>query len=183
MRDRRRSEAVAGEGLLDRARAGDPRAFADIVRSHDDRLRALAYRLLGDAGRMDDVLQEAYLRAFRALPRFQGQAAVGTWLHRIVFNACMEELRAGARRPVPVDDPAAGQPTAVGPEDGVADRGALARALAALPHDQRAVVLLVDAQGFDYAGAAEVLGVAPGTIASRLSRAHARLRDELGAQR
>ncbi len=159
-------------------------AFTDLVKAHDAGLRALAFRLLGDRNRMDDVLQEAYLKAYRSLPGFQGGSAVGTWLYRIVYNACIDELRARARRPVvSLSDGAAGMAPVEGPEKRMSDRAALALALDRLPEDQRAVVLLVDGQGFDYAGAAEVLGVAQGTVASRLSRAHAALRLQLGDER
>ena len=80
------------------------RAFTEVVRRHDDRLRGLAYKLLGgDRDRMDDVLQEAYIRAFRALGTFRRDAHLGSWLYRIVYNACIDELRRSKRRPAPVD--------------------------------------------------------------------------------
>jgi RNA polymerase sigma-70 factor (ECF subfamily) len=165
--------------VLDRARHGDPEAFAIVVRHYDPALRALAYRLVGDRDRMDDALQEAYVKAFRALQGFRGRSRLGTWLHRIVFNACLDELR---REPppsvVPLDD-TAGAVTA-DHADLVAGREELEQALAELtPHD-RAVVVLVDSQGFDYHAAAEVLGIPPGTVASRLNRARAVLRRALG---
>ncbi len=165
------------EDFLDRARGGDPRAFLEIVRAHDPALRALAWRLLDDRDRMDDVLQEAYIRAYRALARFDARSAVGTWLHRIVYNACIDDLR--RRRPtVPLEAVPDRPDDRPGPEQ-VAARQDLATALAALPPDQRATVLLVDAEGFDHAAAAEVLGIAPGTVASRLHRARAALRAAL----
>lgn len=174
----------AGGDTLERARAGDPAAFADLLKTHDPGLRALAFRLLGDRSQMDDVLQDAYLKAYRSLPRFEGDSAVGTWLYRIVYNACIDDLRARARRPVvPLSDAPAGLASVEGHEARLSDRSALAAALDRLSEDQRAVVLLVDAEGFDYAAAADVLGVAPGTVASRLSRAHAALRLEMGVDR
>ena len=166
------------------ARAGDDRAFAALVRHFDPPLRALAFRLLGDRDLMDDVLQEAYVKAYRALPRFRGEAALGTWLYRVTYNACMDELRrmrrgaaaelplsAAERRPAPGADPG----------ERVAERDALEAALAALAPEERAAVLLVDRDGLPYARAAEVMGVPPGTVASRLSRARAALRAALGA--
>jgi RNA polymerase sigma-70 factor, ECF subfamily len=89
------------DDLLARARQGDGGAFTELVRVHDARLRGLAYRLLGSRDAMDDVLQEAYVKAFRSLPRFRGDAEVGTWLHRIVANCCTDELRRAKRRPAP----------------------------------------------------------------------------------
>ena len=162
------------DSLLARARRGDAHAFALLVGEHGERHRRLAFRLLGDRDRMDDALQEAYVRAFRALPRFAGDAALGTWLYRIVYNACLDELRRGRRRrEVVLDDAAAAR------EDDVDARLDLAAALAALPVDLRAVVLLVDAEGLSYDEAAEVLGVPAGTIGSRLNRARAELRTAL----
>jgi RNA polymerase sigma-70 factor (ECF subfamily) len=159
----------------------DAERFADLVAEHDRPLRALAFRLLGDRDAMDDVLQEAYANAFRALPRFRGEAATGTWLYRIVYNACLDELRR-ARRAVELSLENAVPASAPDPGDAAARREALAAALAALGPDQRAAVLLVDAEGFDYPSAASVLGIRVGTLASRLSRARASLRRALAAQ-
>ena len=166
--------------VLDRARRGDHEAFAAVVRHYDAGLRALAYRLLGSRDRMDDALQEAYVKAFRALPRFRGESQLGTWLHRIVYNACVDELeRASRARAVPFRE--TGEPDAAGPDhaDGIVRRSSLETALASLAPQDRAAVLLVDAQGFDYRAAADVLGIPAGTVASRLSRARATLRRAL----
>lgn len=172
--------------VLARARHGNQAAFADIVGHYDHRLRALAFRLLGDRDRMDDVLQEAYMKAFRSLPRFKGASALGTWLYRITYNACMDDLR---RRPgvaavaYDADRAASVVDPRPGPAEVVVERDDLAAALDGLPSDQRAAVMLVDAYGLDYADAAEVLGVRAGTIGSRLSRAHASLRHVLDGDR
>lgn len=164
--------------LVQRVLDGDPRAFPELVKRHDDRLRALAYKLLaGDRDRMDDVMQEAYVRAYRSLGTFRAEAELGTWLYRIVSNACVDELRRGRRRPEPVDTGSWDVPSGrTGPEGQAAAADQLLRALAALPDDQRVTVILVDGEGFDHDRAAEILGVAPGTVASRLSRARASLR-------
>ncbi len=172
-----------GELVVARARRGDQDAFAEIVGHYDHRLRSLAFRLLGDRDRMDDVLQEVYVKAFRSLPRFKGDAALGTWLYRIAYNACIDDLRRRpAMTPVSYDDER--QATLVDQRSGPAEiavrRQDLATALDRLPPDQRAAVLLVDAYGLDYGDAAEVLGVRAGTIGSRLSRARAVLRTALG---
>jgi RNA polymerase sigma-70 factor (ECF subfamily) len=163
----------------------DPAAFVDLVRRHDRSLRALAWRLLGDRDRMDDVLQEAYVKAFRALPTFRGDAdaAPGTWLYRITYNACMDELRRQRRGVLlPLDD-AIGRPDPAGDVgDRVVRSRRLAEAIDGLPPDHRAAVLLVDGEGFDYASAAGVLGIPEGTVRSRLSRARARLRAALGEE-
>jgi RNA polymerase sigma-70 factor (ECF subfamily) len=164
--------------LLARARRGDERAFATVIEHYDQRLRALAYRLLGDRERMDDALQEAYLKAFRALPGFRGESSPGTWLYRIAYNACLDEL-ARTRPVVSLDslrerpDP---RPTAA---EIIPWRDRLASALAALPPRDRAAVILVDSHGLDYRSAGDVIGVPEGTIASRLNRARAALRRAL----
>jgi RNA polymerase sigma-70 factor (ECF subfamily) len=170
-------------GVLARAKAGDRQAFTEVVRHYDHRLRALAYRLLGDRAAMDDALQEAYVKAFRALGGFREDAGLGTWLYQITYRACVDFQRRESRHRTDGTDWA--QPeTAAGPTADPAatatTRTDLQRALAALPVDQRAAVLLVDAEGLDYDAAAAVLGVASGTIASRLSRARAALRLALG---
>jgi RNA polymerase sigma-70 factor (ECF subfamily) len=155
-------------------RGRDETAFAELVRRHDRELRALAFRLLGDRDRMDDVLQEAYVKAFRALPRFRGESSVATWLYRIVANACLDELRrARRRREESVAEP---EPASVHEPQ---EPGALAAALAALTPEDRAAVLLVDAFGESYDDAARALGVPRGTIASRLNRARPALRRAL----
>lgn len=164
---------------MDLALEGDQHAFTELVRRHDDRLRGLAFKLLGDRHRMEDAMQEAYVRVHRNLHRFRRDAELGSWLYRIVYNACIDELRRVGRRPVPVDvedlewDVPAAEP---GPERVVHAADRVRRALAALPEDQRATVLLVDGEGFDNVTAAEIMGIAPGTVASRLSRARAAMR-------
>ena len=99
--------------LVARILAGDRHAFTEVLRRHDDRLRGLAWKLLGgDPHRMDDALQDAYVRAYRALPRFRQDADLGSWLYRITYNACIDELRRAKRRPEPVDTAAPTHDTA-----------------------------------------------------------------------
>jgi RNA polymerase sigma-70 factor, ECF subfamily len=173
--------AGADDLAVARARAGDAEAFAALIERHDRSLRALAFRLLADRDRMDDVLQDAYVKAFRSLPRFRGEASVATWLYRVVYNACLDELRRGRANRIAGLDVAALAAAERDPAEDAGTRGALAEALASLPPEQRAAVLLVDGEGFDYRAAAEVLSVQVGTLASRLSRARAALRRALSA--
>lgn len=168
--------AVASEEIRPVGRL-DADAFVALLGDYDLRHRRLAFRLLGDRDRMDDVLQEAYTRAFRALPRFRGGAAIGTWLYRIVYNACLDELRrSGARKEVSLDE---WRERGSDRSEGVEQRLDLEAALAALPVELRAVVLLVDADELSYDDAAEVLGIPAGTVASRLSRARDTLKGAL----
>jgi len=157
----------------------EQRGFVDVVREHDRRLRALAYRMLGDRDRMDDVLQDAYTSAFRSYERFRGESGAGTWLYRIVYNACLDDLR--RRRPDPVRLEETDEVTA-DHADTAAHRADLASALASLRPEHRAAVLLVDADGFTYAEAARICDVQEGTIASRLSEARRALRRALSTR-
>jgi len=176
--------AVSGEAdarddaaLLRAHAAGDPDAFAEIVRRHRDRLWAVALRTVGDREEAADALQDALLSAYRAAERFRGDSAVTTWLHRIVVNACLDRMRRRQSRPtVPLPEtdvtpaPAADRETAL----------VVREALATLPIEQRAALVLVDVQGYAVAEAAEILGVAEGTIKSRCARGRARLAVLLG---
>jgi RNA polymerase sigma-70 factor (ECF subfamily) len=83
--------------IVERAKRGDREAFSAVIRHYDAGLRALAFRIVGDRDRMDDALQDAYLRAFRALPGFRGSSSLGTWLYRIVYNASLDELERSRR--------------------------------------------------------------------------------------
>jgi RNA polymerase sigma-70 factor (ECF subfamily) len=165
--------------LLRRARRGETEAFMELVRREDHGLRALAFRLLRDRTAMDDALQDAYVRAFRAIGSFEGRSGFGTWLYRIVYRSCVDELRRRGRHDWASLEDVAGAVAAPEPGVDAAGRLDLADALDALPVDLRASVLLVDAQGFSYDEAAAILGVPPGTVASRLNRARAALRGTL----
>jgi RNA polymerase sigma-70 factor (ECF subfamily) len=160
----------------------DRRAFTQLIHEHDQRLRGLAYRLLGDADLMDEALQEAYVKAFVALPSFNGRSSIGTWLYRITYTTCIDALRRPRRLPtLPGDLLECVSDPAPDPGDELAERERLSVALAALPPEQRAAVLLVDRDGYDYKTVAEILEVPPGTAASRVSAARRALRHALGS--
>ena len=175
---------AAGEAdpeLVTLAQHGDHDAFLRLVRHYDDRLRALAFGLLADRDRMDDALQEAYFKAWRALGSFRRQSSFGTWMYRIAYNACIDELRRpSVVAPLLCDDGREPASAAPGPAELAVERGDVAAALAELAPEQRAAVLLVDGEGLDYSDACAVLGVPAGTLASRLHRARAALRARLG---
>jgi RNA polymerase sigma-70 factor (ECF subfamily) len=131
---------------------------------------------------MDDALQEAYVRAFRALPRFRGDARVGTWLFRITYNACLDELAKTRKTThVPLDELVERASEDPELENSLDARRELTSAFGTLSPDERAAVFLVDVEGFDYAAASRVLGVPVGTVASRLNRARKTLRTALQA--
>jgi RNA polymerase sigma-70 factor (ECF subfamily) len=190
-RDRHQDAAVAavtspardGEVATDTvlsARAGDAAAFTAVVRHYHPRLRALASRLLWDRAAVDDVLQNAYVKAFLALADFREDAALGTWLYQITYRACVDYHRREDRyRRLTRRWEHAGTDPGADPAAAATARADLTRALIALPFDQRAAVLLVDAEGLDYQTAASILGVASKTLSSRLSRARSALRAAL----
>ncbi|MFC8506395.1 RNA polymerase sigma factor SigM [Streptomyces sp. NPDC057411] len=162
--------------------AGDPDAFGELVRRHRDRLWAVALRTLGDREEAADAVQDALVSAFRAAHTFRGQSAVTTWLHRITVNACLDRARkAASRRTSPVDDTARFEQLLEPHEsaEAPAERQDLHRqllaALATLPAEQRAALVLVDMQGYPVAEAARVLAVPTGTVKSRCARGRARL--------
>ncbi|MFD5917858.1 RNA polymerase sigma factor SigM [Kitasatospora sp. NPDC058201] len=169
--------------LLARHVGGDREAFGLLVNRHRDRLWAVALRTLGDREEAADALQDALVSAFRAAHTFQGRSAVTTWLHRIVVNACLDRARrAAGRRTKPLDDDPRRLDALVGssePADSPVVRAEVHRevtaALAELPAEQRAALVLVDMQGYPVAEAAELLGVPVGTVKSRCARGRARL--------
>ncbi len=165
--------------LLTAHAAGDPDAFGEVVRRHRDRLWAVALRTLGDREEAADAVQDALVSAFRSgrsgSAAFRGESAVTTWLHRIVVNACLDRVRRSAARPadpLPERDlPAGGD--AVGSRETALD---VESALAQLPAEQRAALVLVDMYGWSVEDAAEVLECPTGTVKSRCARGRARLR-------
>jgi RNA polymerase sigma-70 factor (ECF subfamily) len=164
--------------VVRRAVAGDDRAFATLVEHYDPMLRELVFHLLGDRDGMDEVLHNAYLKAYRALPRLTAKTEPGPWLYRIAYLATLAELRRRHRRP---DRPrAASGPQANGqqPEDPSAPAArpsAFTRELARLPVDHRAAVLLADRAGLPIATVCTVLGLPEAGATKALTRARARL--------
>ena len=160
--------------------AGDPAAFTTLVHRHRDRLWAVALRTLGDREEAADALQDALLSAYRNAGSYRGDARVTTWLHRVVVNACLDRVRRRKARPT-VPMPEDGGP--VDPRDALADRETaieIEAALAALPEEQRAALVLVDVHGMPVEDVAHILGVPVGTVKSRCSRGRARLAVSLG---
>jgi RNA polymerase sigma-70 factor (ECF subfamily) len=166
-----------------RAQAGDRGALDDLLRRHHDRVHALCRRITGNDADALDATQEALIAIVRGLGRFDGRAAFGTWAYRIATNACLDELRRRRRRPEPglpdLDRRDAGD-DGPGLERTVTDRVTVDAALAALPPDFRAAVVLRDVCRLDYGEIAEVLDIPPGTVRSRIARGRAVLARHLG---
>ena len=155
--------------------AGDRDAFAELVRRHQGRLWAVAVRTLRDPEEAADALQDALVSAYRNARSYRGEAAVTTWLHRVVVNACLDRVRRAKARPsVPM------------PEHDLPQRGDdhartetrldVGAALARLPEHQRAALSLIALEEFTYEEAAKVLDIPIGTLMSRLARGRETLR-------
>ncbi|MEI2642830.1 MAG: RNA polymerase sigma factor SigM [Candidatus Nanopelagicales bacterium] len=156
--------------------AGDADAFGELFTRHRDRLWAVALRTSGSPEDAADALQEAMIAAFRRAGSFRGDAAVTTWLHRIVVNACLDQHRRRKSRPTTTWIESLHEREY--DRDDVANRELqieLERALATLPDDQRAAIVLVDVEGYSVDETARILDCAPGTVKSRCSRGRARL--------
>ena len=178
--------------LLAAHAVGDTDAFGEIVRRHRDRLWAVALRTLGDREEAADAVQDALVSALRASgPRpdnaagtsaagFRGESAVTTWLHRIVINACLDRVRRKASRPadpLPDYDLPDHHPDPLAARELALDLDA---ALATLPAEQRAVLVLVDMYGYPVDDVAVILDCPVGTVKSRCARARVRLAALLG---
>ncbi len=171
---------VDDDELMRRHVGGDPHAFGELVRRHRDRLWAVAIRTLGDPEDAADALQDGLINAYRRATSYRGDAAVTTWLHRIVVNACLDRVRKAAARPSdPLPDDPERMLTFAGsgpdPSEAVATRMDVEAALATLPVEQRAALVLVDMEGLPVAEVADLLGCAIGTVKSRCARARAKL--------
>jgi len=177
--------------LVTRCRSGDIAAFEPLVEKYRQRVWRLAYHVLRDREEASDVAQEAFIRAWQALPNFRGQSAFYTWLFRIVMNVAADRARQRAARGrafgtervpeeewerVIADEGVAPDETAVQVEQ----RERITRALATLSADHRAIIMLSDLEGLSYREIAGVLGIPMGTVMSRLHNARKRLRDALG---
>ncbi len=165
------------------AKSGDPKAFEAIVRATYSDTYALALRLVGNAEDALDVVQDTYLRAFRAISRFRGDAAIGTWLFRITSNSANNLLR--RRRPVSqVHDATVAVDTDPAHDPVIAAEGSelrvrLLAALAALPVKLREVVELRELADLSHDAIATRLGITESAAKVRLHRARAKLRDHL----
>ncbi|MCX5045000.1 RNA polymerase sigma factor SigM [Aldersonia sp. NBC_00410] len=155
--------------------SGDPHAFAELMRRHYDHLWQTALRTSYSREDAGDALQEALLSAHRTAASFRADAAVRSWLHRIVVNACLDRIRRNKVRPtVPLAD--GDEPR--DDRDPIADLElslVVHRALFMLPPDQRAAIVAVDIEGFSVAETARLLDVPAGTVKSRCARARLKL--------
>lgn len=177
--------------LLDRLRAGEDAAYEELVRLYSSRLLVVARRIVGSDEEAQDVVQDAFLNAFRSLPRFQGDARLSTWLHRIVVNSALMKLRTRKRKPEESIEPLlptflanghyAEKFSAWGEQADAAvarieTQELIRRRIDELPESFRTVLLLRDIEGLDTEETARVLDTTPNAVKIRLHRARAALR-------
>jgi RNA polymerase sigma-70 factor, ECF subfamily len=169
----------ADDALAAAAANGDRDALDALLRRHAGLVNAVCRRVLAHPEDAQDATQEALIAIARKIHTFDGRARFTTWCYRVATNAALDEARRRARRPLPVDvvpEPRHGS-SAI--EDLVADQLDVDAAMAQLSPDHRAAVALRDLVGLDYAEIGEVLGLAPGTVRSRIARGRAALADHL----
>jgi RNA polymerase sigma-70 factor (ECF subfamily) len=169
--------------LVRAAQGGERDALDRLLRRHYERVYAVCRRITGNDADAADASQEAMVAAVRGLERFDHRAAFSTWIYRIATNASLDELRRRRRRPVPDDHESSVEhldPSSTSRFDALGDRLQLDAAIAALPPDFRAAVVLRDVADLDYEEIATVLDVPIGTVKSRIARARAALASSLG---
>ena len=173
-----------GRELLERAQNGDEGAFSELVRIHQSEVFTLALRLLGNYELAADATQETFIRAWRALPKFRGDAALSTWLHRITVNTSWTLGRRALRHSAadidevaPIGDDTQPSPEAVAENAELQAR--LRNAVTDLPDAHRAVVVLKDIYGWSHAEVAESLDISVTAAKVRLHRARKRLKESL----
>ena len=178
--------------LIQKAAAGDTSAFEALVERYQQQVYNLALRMVNNEADAQDLAQEAFIRAWRGLGSFQFTSQFSTWLYRLTSNICIDFLRAQKRRKVvsltmlrdeedsqwdlPDSDPLPEQQMIAAEE-----REALSKAFAALDPEFRQVLTLRIVNGCSYQQISQILGVAEGTVKSRLSRAREQLRKKMAA--
>jgi RNA polymerase sigma-70 factor (ECF subfamily) len=175
-----REDALSDTHLVDRVRRGDRAAEYELYRAHAARIHRLIYRLCGDEELTNDLLQESFVKAFARLGHFRGDAAFGTWLHRIAINLTLNARRSLKRRErwlapaIESDAPAPLQP-ALDPDF----QQALGSAIDALSAGQREVFVMFALEGYTHVEIAELLGISEGTSKGRLFHARLKLKQLL----
>src|SRR2546423_9822761 len=181
--------------FVSRLQANEDAAYDELVRSYSGPIYHVAYRMLGDSAEASDVVQEIFLKVFRNIAGFKGEAALKTWIFRIAFSEILNRLRWWKRRhrfaTVSLDDQPNGSGTGAAhavasssptPEQVLQSKEqetAIQQALGRLSREHRSIIVLRDIEGFSYNEIADVLGVSIGTVKSRLARARADLKQSL----
>ena len=174
-------EAMGDDELVRQFLDGRRDAFGILMRRHEDRVFAIACRLMGSRQEAVDATQEVFLQLLRKLDRYESRSAFTTWLYRVASNVCYDLLRQRRRQPVLTVEPPPGieDPSAEHPFSAAELRPDLERALAQLSEEFRTVVVLHDVEQLRYTDIAEILEIPVGTVKSRLSRARHELASSL----
>jgi RNA polymerase sigma-70 factor, ECF subfamily len=165
--------------LIERARKGDSKAFERLYRDHVGRVHGLCLRMTRNPDQAADCAQDTFIKAWKALPKFEARASFSTWLHRIAVNTVLEKRRGSSNAEIPVEDPTEYEvePTTV--LDTPVEEEELEAAIASLPQGARDALVLCGVYGYEHSEAATMLGIAVGTCKAQLHRARGLLKDRL----
>lgn len=181
--------------LVERSKEGDLAAFEELVRMYQKQIYNLGYRMMGNEEDASDITQEAFLKAYKSIKKFNAKSSFGTWIYRIAVNVCIDELRKRKKTklyPIVHNDDLdeKGHKLVVDtndlPEERMEKRETrkkVRQAINRLPEDHRAVIVLRDIQERSYQEIADILGLNIGTVKSRINRARSSLKEEIQKQR
>ena len=184
----RRPGVMTDEQIVDRVRKGETRLFDQLVRRYQDPVYGMAARFMGGGADAEDVAQEVFLKVFRGLAGFKGEAKFSTWLYRVTFNLCADWLRRNrkpGRKAVAIEEAGEVRDGRVDLERSLLEseeRERVNRALASLDERYRSVIVLLYYQKLPYEEIATILGVPVKTVETRLYRARKMLREALGQE-
>src|SRR4051812_1683547 len=164
--------------LIERARRGDSKAFERLYREHVGRVNGLCLRMTRNPDLAADCVQDAFIKAWKALPRFEARSSFSTWLHRIAVNTVLEKRRGSGTAEIAVEDPTEYE-AAVMVLDTPVEESELEAAIESLPQGARDALVLCGLYGYEHSEAASMLGIAAGTCKAQLHRARGLLKDRL----
>ena len=175
------TETVVGfdVALIERARKGDSRAFERLYRDHVGRVHGLCLRMTRNPELAADCAQDTFIKAWKALPKFEARASFSTWLHRIAVNTVLEKRRGPAKAEIPVEDPTEYEAETSVVLDTPVEEEELEAAIASLPQGARDALVLCGVYGYEHSEAATMLGIAVGTCKAQLHRARGLLKERL----
>ena len=164
--------------LIERARRGDSKAFERLYREHVGRVHGLCLRMTRNPDLAADCAQDAFIKAWKALPKFEARASFSTWLHRIAVNTVLEKRRGRSNAEIAVEDPTElAEPVLT--FDSPVEEEELEAAIDSLPQGARDVLMLCGVYGYEHSEAASMLDIAVGTCKAQLHRARGLLRERL----
>jgi RNA polymerase sigma-70 factor (ECF subfamily) len=166
--------------LIERARRGDSKAFERLYREHVGRVHGLCLRMTRNPDLAADCAQDAFIKAWKALPKFEARASFSTWLHRIAVNTVLEKRRGSSNRELAVEDPSEYEEASMAMVlDTPVEEEELEAAIESLPQGARDALVLCGVYGYEHSEAASMLGIAVGTCKAQLHRARGLLKERL----